>query len=304
MKATQQESVGLPDFRPACPTCRYDLSGLPDGPCPECGIPFRHQALFRAEIARRSVRPPGDGLLVLAIAAAAFPCFWVPDPSVQLAVLVPIWGLTAGWVAQHRRALVGGRAVAALWLIVPLLRTGLALLVTPVWIPGLLIAAAGIAVVVRHAYVREPVRTVGLLTIWAASPLLLLGGALAFHATAGLAAGAGWSPWDYPLFYEIPAARRPSARAIPYSNLLYFGLIILGLGLLPILAGLLALPGARRWELVRGGSARATTLANGTPESRRSTRAGRADREGPDGAGPVSDLAQRPDGGLQPEEQS
>jgi hypothetical protein len=39
------------DWRPTCPACRYDLEGLPDGPCPECGHVFRFADLVAAAMA-------------------------------------------------------------------------------------------------------------------------------------------------------------------------------------------------------------------------------------------------------------
>ncbi|GEM_PF-1469517 len=42
-----------------CPSCTYDLSGLPDGACPECGVAFSHSqlaALAQSNAIRRSRR--------------------------------------------------------------------------------------------------------------------------------------------------------------------------------------------------------------------------------------------------------
>jgi hypothetical protein len=40
---------GLPrDWRPMCPGCFYDLSGIPDGRCPECARGFGHAELRAA----------------------------------------------------------------------------------------------------------------------------------------------------------------------------------------------------------------------------------------------------------------
>lgn len=43
--AGEGDERNLRPFLPRCPECRYDLSGLPDGPCPECGRPFVYERL-------------------------------------------------------------------------------------------------------------------------------------------------------------------------------------------------------------------------------------------------------------------
>jgi hypothetical protein len=53
-----------------CPTCDYDLTGLPDGACPECGAVFRHAELMQPRVRREPAI--GAWLVVFVIMALVF----------------------------------------------------------------------------------------------------------------------------------------------------------------------------------------------------------------------------------------
>jgi hypothetical protein len=88
-------------FVPECLRCRYDLTGLPDGLCPECAAPFTHAALLeRWAQSRRHFDPPTDPLTTRPLAVA--------NVGVVLA-----WALPPGFLAT---AAALGAAWACVWI--------------------------------------------------------------------------------------------------------------------------------------------------------------------------------------------
>src|SRR5262245_9378940 len=54
MPAVRDTTPALePDAQPLCPHCDYNLTGLPEPRCPECGIEFRWEAVLH-----RTANPP------------------------------------------------------------------------------------------------------------------------------------------------------------------------------------------------------------------------------------------------------
>lgn len=51
-----------PTFIPICPGCRYDLRGIPDGVCPECGRSFTFDKLHADALLERLQRETGIGV--------------------------------------------------------------------------------------------------------------------------------------------------------------------------------------------------------------------------------------------------
>lgn len=43
-------------FKPICPDCKYDLSAIPSGRCPECGLPYTHARLYREFLAQHELK--------------------------------------------------------------------------------------------------------------------------------------------------------------------------------------------------------------------------------------------------------
>jgi hypothetical protein len=81
-----------------CPTCKYDLTGLPDGACPECGGWFSHQELAQLDQAKQRSSRDNAKLLRLGV--------------VILIVLV----VASGWAStlNHRYEPAGVLAMLAL----------------------------------------------------------------------------------------------------------------------------------------------------------------------------------------------
>src|SRR2546423_14424454 len=100
--------LGYPaGFRPRCPRCRYDLGGLRDSRCPECGLPFRIVDLIAAwrvkqdhAIDTRNVDMWLTGLLAL---AALYPTDLSEPVSVvwKAPLLAALWTLAIVWYIRR-----------------------------------------------------------------------------------------------------------------------------------------------------------------------------------------------------------
>lgn len=227
-------------FKPICPGCRYDLSGSPDGPCPECGEPFSHQGLISAELARQENRSEPHVLLVIALAIGLAPCFWVPEAGMQSLVLIIMWGLVGVWMYKCSTLLLQTAPVLSLWLIIPVLRTGAVFLALPVPLLTASVTLTLVLAIIIYSYRRQPIPTVRTLAIVLCAPLLLLGGALVYYSLAGLGAGRHWSEFDYPFWGHINYPWNPQ-RALPYTTLLYLGITFILLALVPAIPALVLL---------------------------------------------------------------
>lgn len=220
-------------FAPHCPSCGYDLRGLPDSRCPECGQPFTHDALLMAELARARVEPPpAHALLILGLVIGCLPCLWIPRWDLQAFALILMWGLIVGWVITQRKPLAKNEAIRSLWLLVPIIRTTGPLLATPFPLSVSLVSVGAMIAVVAYAYARQPVPTLRLLGRGAIAPMLIIGLGLTISTCIGLASGHYWSVLDYPFWGSLNYPWDPAARAVPYSHVLYAGLAIVTLALI------------------------------------------------------------------------
>jgi hypothetical protein len=118
-----------------CPTCRYDLSAMPDGKCPECGESFSHDSLAQRRHDRAARRVAAQLVIgvvlvvvicVLAVRAgdaAALHRETVPPAVGVIAVLstFALIGLSgsalrvSSWVALGAALLMGASFAGALW---------------------------------------------------------------------------------------------------------------------------------------------------------------------------------------------
>jgi hypothetical protein len=124
-----------PSFVPTCSCCAYDLRGIPDGVCPECGRAFEHQLLEDAArqswaktVAYRRVSP--DAILL----AFALPALLML-PSLLLVRTgqpssVEFWSLflwigTSYWAWRGRWVIFRPSPIRLAWLIFPVLYAAL-----------------------------------------------------------------------------------------------------------------------------------------------------------------------------------
>jgi hypothetical protein len=202
-------AAGLPEgFRARCPRCRYDLSGLDDGLCPECGRPFSLRELLAAWHAERA-RPRGGAAFAFGVilTVIASPPADVRSPAAlawKVVVLSLLW--TAAWMwTKQKREEHEQEGYKLLWLWAPCLSTAMALANTPVVgrVNGVLMLAIASAVAWR-AYRRTPGVTTAIVTAVLSIPVaaaVFFGMSLLTAGLDGRASGDHWSFADYPGWY-------------------------------------------------------------------------------------------------------
>jgi hypothetical protein len=75
-----------------CPTCQYDLTGLPEGTCPECGTGFTHsglEALEQLNLTRAAKRRDAIVIAIASLLGLPMTCFCVGNTPEPLVLLVP-----------------------------------------------------------------------------------------------------------------------------------------------------------------------------------------------------------------------
>lgn len=194
-------------FIPTCPGCEYDLTGLPDGPCPECGTRFSASALREAWL-----NPPARPWTLPAftlLAIADLLCLMPPTDSSRWAfrrdadyepfISIMVWVLVGLWVAWRMNSLREDPR-RWLWLIPPTARSIWALFTVSIDINiavavlGSLFGAAAIGIA-AYRLPRFTSWVVGAV-VWVAilaTGLVMLGAAL-----DGLARADTWSNWHDP----------------------------------------------------------------------------------------------------------
>ena len=114
-------------FIPRCTECRYDLSGIPEGVCPECGTPFQIAELRRAWFAPQLKRKIDPRWLLVGCVALSVLC---PPPHNPLYPFdndrdnsgraMVVWLLAIAWMIADRHRIFRGSGLTTLWLVVPL----------------------------------------------------------------------------------------------------------------------------------------------------------------------------------------
>jgi len=205
--------LGLPDgFVPHCPGCRYDLTGLSQSRCPECGRPFSIPALIQAWHDRRAAYAQAqnaDALLVAFLAFFAFLPVSILDPwhlLWKVPLLVGMWWMTAVCYQRRAEALrdpTDGHRL--LWVWIPCLATVIGVSPTPVLNLIVAVPALTLGIVATvAAFRRSPMRTAIVLTIVAAAPaaiMAVVAVSMVLFGMAGAGQGHHWSSADFPSWY-------------------------------------------------------------------------------------------------------
>lgn len=195
---------GDPSFAPMCPTCRYDLSGLPDGACPECGRSFEraqleaeYRRVWAERLARRRISP--DWIL----AAMALPCLlalpvaFTGSPRDQQAAsfwTLLLWSVTLYWAWRGRWVVFRPSGIRLLWFSVPTVYTALFLMMhsRDAVAEGLAILAVGAAGVLFSWFCAPP-RKLWLGLSLLAATFLVPAGTFVLNAWWRLSQGLTWS---------------------------------------------------------------------------------------------------------------
>jgi hypothetical protein len=227
---------GLPGgFVPRCRGCRYDLRGLADSKCPECGAAFTLAGLIADWRARQDAPPNNwDFILGALLAFVAGIPMEVRDPVAfvfKACSLIAMWVMA--WVWFNRRAeemLDEGHRL--LWLWVPCAASVLGLLQVPLLNLGAAFLATIFGVVTTVvAWRRSPAMTVVIATTVLTTPIaciVIMGFGLLASATAGKAHGHYWSPADYPAWYWRGVPGR--VRGMDNGTAIKFSLVMIATG--------------------------------------------------------------------------
>lgn len=120
-----------PSFIPVCPACGYDLRGIPDGVCPECGRPFARRQIidelernWAAQLAYRNVSPDALLFVLLVPTLLQLPALFsiAPrrggDPAALWSII--LWIGTIYWAWRGRWIIFRPSTLRLCWMVVPI----------------------------------------------------------------------------------------------------------------------------------------------------------------------------------------
>jgi hypothetical protein len=213
-------------YIPLCPVCRYDVSGLPDGRCPECGNRFTHARIRALWENRRQRKPPGHGAMTAALILALPPICLIPGLVYQLIAVPVMWALAYIWLMQHGETVKEGRGYWVLWLLVPCIRTPIGFEGTGLQMPIATIAGVLAVAVLQYALRHSPRESLAILLGSLAVATLPFGVLSSLIGLQGAQSQHYWGAWDVPKFFpKLPWMGPTHVRAMTNAGMLRFGLI-------------------------------------------------------------------------------
>lgn len=248
-------------FQPRCLDCGYDLEGLEDGRCPECGGRFTRAMLVRMYFARQEARDsriaglqglsgwvvaylaPLVGFFVTRPLHVGLPRLIAHDWTLRFGAVVAVGVHAVGamlWFWTNRDRWIA-KAFYVLAFIPPLIFTALFVLETPYGVVGCVCLALYAAVYAHLALKWSPLVSAVLLLLCIAAPVLAWGLKMLADGQHQIAAGHHWSNSDYPTARGWYAMTAKQCREASY------GVIAFGL----LLAGMISLSARRAWVRLR-----------------------------------------------------
>jgi hypothetical protein len=225
-------------YIPLCPICRYDVSGLPDGLCPECGNRFSHARIRALWEASRHRKPPGHGAMTAALILALPPICLIPGLGYQLVAVPAMWALAYVWLMQHGETVRKDRGYWVLWLVLPSMRTPIGFEGTALQMPMTLLAAGLAIAILQYALRHSPRESMAILLGSIALATLPFGLLSTLIGLQGTNSQHYWGAWDVPkAFPKLPWMGPSHVRAMTNSGMLRFGLICTFLGAAAAAAG-------------------------------------------------------------------
>lgn len=232
-------------FKPVCPECKYDLSGLPDGCCPECGTAFTHDGLIALGASRKSPRYHLITTIVAYAAVIVCPGMLLPQagrgPEAAAnvaAVLVLVFGslasLSLGQWASHGLTLRGLLILSPLLLLIAAGMPLLGWIAASIAFAGLVAALAASVIIGERSWSINRFGTIakystGLLLLGVSTPI-------AVGAVIALSEGVKWSripdPRPGQVHRQYPFTN--SEALIVFSVLLVLSILLLAFSVAPL----------------------------------------------------------------------
>jgi hypothetical protein len=184
-----------------CPDCSYDLVGLQDGRCPECGGSFTHVKLRKLYWARQAMlqeRRKAGITIAAGVTIFALPLLCSLNTTLGVAGALACWTIAAAiWFWFNRKTWIA-HAYVVLGLNIPLVLMMLSLAATSYGRLWCMLLAAMVCAVSVMALRWSPLISGLILILAGAFPILLLALAMYSQASIRIAGGHYWSDFDQP----------------------------------------------------------------------------------------------------------